>query len=206
MSLVIGVVGHKPEKLGGYKPHPMHGRIIHDLTSKIKELKPDYVVTGMDQGVGQWAAQVCQTLKIPFVAAIPHMGFEDRWPEFARVKYRNLLQQAFSTFVISPTPYQPGVYSARNKWVVDSSQAIVAVFDGSEGNTSNCVAQAEVRGLPIHRIFPGQYQEAVSEAGAVRRALISGAVARPPVRQTVLAKKPTAEHEEKIFNRSVEID
>lgn len=207
MSLVVGVTGHKPDKLGGYKPSPVHARVINDLTNKIRELKPDYVVTGMDLGVGQWTAEICRTLGIPFVAALPYFNMEQRWPELQKVKFNNLLAAAYQRYYITQDEYKPGAVSKRNKWIVDSCQVLVAVFDGSEGNTSNCVSQAEIRGMPIHRIFPGQYDEMFQQMAADRRALVSGSgVGRIPGLPPVPSAAPKKdEQEDKIFNRSIEI-
>ena len=148
---VITITGHRPPKLGGYmnagKPNPVaegvKKQILTDLEAKLKELKPKLIYTGMGLGVPQWAAQLCIDMNIPFVAAIPHLGHEGKWPQESINIYNALLQKASEKIIVTQKTFFPGAMHIRNKWMVDRSGRVLAVFDGTPGDTSNCVSYAK---------------------------------------------------------------
>jgi uncharacterized phage-like protein YoqJ len=42
----------------------------------------------------------------------------------------------------------------RNEWMVDSSDGVVALWNGTAGGTANCVRYAEKVGRPIDNLWP----------------------------------------------------
>lgn len=149
--MIVAVTGHRPDKLGGwYQPNPVYNFVVQGLHAAFTELKPSYVITGMALGVDQWAAEVCLNMGIPYVAAIPFEGQDSIWPPHARAKYAYLMKSANAAYVISPGPFEPKKMQLRNEWMVRECQTLVAVWDGSNGGTSNCVGFAQSIGRPIH--------------------------------------------------------
>jgi hypothetical protein len=105
----------------------------------------------MALGVDQWVAKLCIDNDIPFTAAIPFDGFESRWPERSQLEYRRLLEKADIIHVVSPgVLYSPGLLQTRNRWMIDNSHGLLAVFNGLSGGTANCINYARTVGRWIH--------------------------------------------------------
>lgn len=111
-------------------------------------------ISGMALGVDQWFAETCIVLGIPFTAAVPCDDQERLWPEESQRHYRELLAKAHHVRVVSPGPYAAWKMQARNEYMVNECDVLLAVWDGSSGGTANCVRYAEKVGKPVWRIDP----------------------------------------------------
>jgi len=140
--MIIAFTGHRPNKLGGYG----ETLLITSLRAVIKNIfltyKPDYIITGMALGVDTIAAEICLECKIPYIAAIPFVGQESRWPAQSQNHYRDLLKEASSVIVVSDGGYSAEKMQIRNKFMVDHADMLVAVWDGTSGGTANCINYA----------------------------------------------------------------
>ncbi len=151
MGEVVAFAGHRPDKLGGWNPtHPVVDRVKLAIRGSLVELKPLMVISGMALGVDQWAARESVTAGIPFTAALPCDDMDAAWPARSRAEFRELLALAAHVHVVSLGPYKPWKMQRRNEWMVDNSQRLVTVHDGSAGGTYNCIRYAESVGRPIH--------------------------------------------------------
>lgn len=108
----------------------------------------------MALGVDQWAAEICTDLGIPWTAAVPFEGQERKWPSASQQKYRALISKASSIHIVCDPGYAPWKMQARNEWMVDRCGLLIAVWDGTDGGTANCVRYAESVGRRIERINP----------------------------------------------------
>ena len=142
--MILGVTGHRPEKLGGHDNIVVHGQIRLWFQATIKELGPTGCISGMALGADQLFAEACILEGVPFVAAVPAIWQSDRWPREARVKYISLLEKARDVVVVSPpdVPFHTAM-QLRNEFVVDGSDAMCAVWDGSPGGTANTMKYLE---------------------------------------------------------------
>lgn len=136
---IVAFTGHRPQKLGG----DIQFWVRYHLKQELKKLNPEGCISGMALGVDQWAAEICNNLGIPWVAAIPFAGQESRWPEASQQAYRKLLATAFGTCIVSPGGYSPQKMQIRNEWMVDRADVVLAVFNGSPGGTYNCLQYAD---------------------------------------------------------------
>lgn len=182
--MILAVTGHRPDKLGGYSPSPLQDHVRAGLKDVLENVGyhtcdcgksywgrmsdlclcgemragtvsyATEVISGMALGVDQWFAEICIGLGIPFTAAVPCDGHESRWPAESQAHYRALLQKAHYVRVVSPGPYAPWKMQRRNEWMVDNSEMLVAVWDGSAGGTANCVRYARQVGREIWRVDP----------------------------------------------------
>src|SRR5688572_9535024 len=153
--MIIAVTGHRPNKLGGYRvPNPHYNSIMTGLDRVLLELQPTRVIVGMALGVDQWMAELCIFNGIPFIAAIPFLGFEEggHWYESNIRKYRSLLAAAEQVVAVSDPPYEPYKMQRRNEWMVDHCDLLLAVFDGTPGGTANCVNYAQQVRRAVRRI------------------------------------------------------
>lgn len=153
--MIIAFTGHRPDKLGGYKlPNPTYRYVCQQLESKLKELKPEKVISGMALGVDQWAAYISHKLSIPFIAAVPFEGQEGAWPTQSQKTYHQLIKLASERVVVSPGGYSAHKMQIRNQWMVDHCDILLAVWDGSAGGTGNCVNYAKSQNKQIVVIDP----------------------------------------------------
>lgn len=139
---LIAFTGHRPDKLGGYSWSPIQELVCRAIRWKLTKLKPRGIISGMALGVDQWAAQIAVELGIPFAAYVPFEGQESVWPPESQAAYRFLLSKAERTCICSLGGYSAKKMQWRNIAMVDDSDLLFAVWDGSDGGTANCVKYA----------------------------------------------------------------
>ena len=169
MTIVSGT-GHRPSKLGtdafsGYiENNPLRVWIKSQLRAHLYQLHPLYVLSGMAIGFDQDLAAVCIELRIPFIAAVPFIGQERLWRHDAQEKYRMLLAHAYEVIVVCDGGYERWKMQARNEFMVDHCNVLLACFDGSPGGTAGTVNYADRVQREVRRINPNDYRRLVSVA------------------------------------------
>lgn len=153
--MIVSFTGHRPNKIGGFKlPNPTYIKICQQIESTLKELKPEKVISGMALGVDQWAAYISYKLKIPFIAAVPFINQESKWPTSSQETYNKLIKLASEVTIVSDGEYSANKMQIRNEWMVDRSDQLIAIWDGSAGGTGNCVNYAKSKNKSIIYISP----------------------------------------------------
>ncbi len=151
--MIVAFTGHRPDKLGGWDPlHPVVESVKKSIRDFLAANWPTHVISGMAQGVDQWAAQIAVDFGIPFIAALPCDNPETPWPLPSQQRYRELVAKARQIVVVSPGPYKPWKMDRRNEWMVDNCDRLAAVHDGSKGGTYNCIAYAEQVARDVDRL------------------------------------------------------
>ncbi len=163
----IVITGHRPQSLGGFKAYTLHSRIKKVMKDYIVENKPEVVITGMALGVDQWAAQICEKAKIPFIAAVPFKQQSVRWPQNSVSEYNRLLKKAENIIYVDReigyVKGQPDIYKKdklfnRNKWMVDQMEqydvllAVLRPNGWQKSGTAHCVNDARNKGIKIQVI------------------------------------------------------
>lgn len=153
--MIYGATGHRMPELGGYGIDPLK-KIRRFASSVLVELRGvKKVITGMAQGWDMAVAHACHELDIPFVAAVPFEEQHRMWPRNVRKAYEYLLKKANEVVVVSPGEYAPWKMHARNKWIVDHSEYILALWNGkSHGGTFSCLQYAKRKNLDILNLWP----------------------------------------------------
>lgn len=140
--MIIAATGHRPDKVGGYGPAADQRR--RDLAYNwFAANRPARVISGMALGWDTAVAEAAYNLGIPFVAAVPFEGQESRWPDLSQRTFRALLAVAAEVVIVSPGGYSVGAMHARNHWMVDHADKVLALWDGSDGGTAGCVRYAD---------------------------------------------------------------
>jgi uncharacterized phage-like protein YoqJ len=153
--MIVAFTGHRPDKLGGYKlPNPTYIKVCQQIDKILKELKPEKVISGMALGVDQWAAMIAYKLGIPFLAAIPFEGQENKWPPESQKTFNLLRRLASEEVIVSPGVYATSKLQTRNEWMVDNCDKLIAVWDETPGGTANCINYAKSIGREIIFIDP----------------------------------------------------
>lgn len=122
-------------------------------------------ISGVALGIDQDFCGVCVELGVPFVAFIPFVGQDSRWPAASREVYRKVLDAAAGVRVVSQPPATDEAARRaaldRNAAMAEICDELIAVWDGSQGGTSHMVRTWD-RFNPSctgrqHRIDPREY-------------------------------------------------
>lgn len=136
--MIVAGTGHRPNKLGGYNNESFL-KLVSIAEEWLHEAKPTKVISGMAQGWDQALAQAAINCSIPFIAAVPFEGQESRWTEKGQKYFNKLLQKAESIKYVSEKGYSPYKMQLRNEWMVDNCDLVLAMWDGTDGGTGNCI-------------------------------------------------------------------
>lgn len=139
--MIVTGTGHRPNKLGGYSAKAFK-KLVNLASEILVELKPNMVISGMALGWDQALATAAILNNIPFTAAIPFQGQQNAWPDKSRVIFSKLLEKASKQVVICKGNYAAWKMQKRNEWMVDNSDIVIALWDGSSGGTANCISYA----------------------------------------------------------------
>jgi uncharacterized phage-like protein YoqJ len=159
--VILAGTGHR--NIGGsYGANPLSRAVVRRMGEELDSLQPSRVISGMALGVDQWLAELAIERAIPLTAALPFSGQEWRWPRESQERYRRLLGRASAVHIVHQLTdfernHKPAVAKAmygRNSWMVNNCDVLLAVWDGSDGGTANCVRYAQRVGREIVRIDP----------------------------------------------------
>lgn len=156
--MIIGISGHRPEKLGSYKtPNPIYNFVMAETAKVFAKYKPNRILIGMCIGYDQYVAELAIKLKIPFTAAVPFLGQELLWPKDTQKYYQHLLAHADRLEIINPGAFASWKMHARNQWIVNNSDMLLAAYDNStSGGTYHCVSYALEQNKTIKIINPSE--------------------------------------------------
>lgn len=151
---VIAVTGHRPDKLGGYVASAKMKlqRFAAKIVAAEAQKGPVKFVTGMALGWDQAIAFACVQAGVPWLAAIPFVGQETRWPLPSRQEYERLLWHSTERQIVCAGDYAAWKLQKRNEWMVNQVSpdgGLIALWNGTPGGTANCVAYAMGRGVRI---------------------------------------------------------
>jgi uncharacterized phage-like protein YoqJ len=134
------ITGHRPGRLTGHEWY-----VRNWIEDTLKEIRPEEFFTGMAQGVDQIAAECAKYNKIPYTCIYPS------WRKTFHDKEINLMESARNVIFLYPQ-YNDGKdpYGFRDKWMVDHSDVLIAVWDGvEEGGTYETIEYAKEKGIKI---------------------------------------------------------
>jgi len=164
--MIICGTGHRPNKLGGYGQDVCDDLI--ELARKGIELintqsillpsgnmsdSIDAIISGMALGWDQALATAAIQMDIKLIAAIPFIGQEKLWPAESQDIYNSILEKADQVTVICEGSYNPSKMQVRNEWMVNKSELVLALWDGTAGGTYNCVKYARERGITVRNLW-----------------------------------------------------
>ena len=143
--------GHRPEKLQSDE-ETVRRAIRRSIDIAIKDGFVTFI-SGMARGVDIWAAELVLERRVfdvslHLICALPYLGFEQTWSKDWQVRYRTILRQADLVKAINPS-FSRVVFQRRNEWMVDHSNRLIAVYNGSSGGTRNTIAYAKREKLEI---------------------------------------------------------
>lgn len=161
--MIVAGTGHRPNKLGGYGQE-VEERLIHVAVDYLEEIwfndESFLVISGGALGWDQALAKAAYRLNIPFQMYLPFKDFDVKWPKVSRDSLDFLCRAAEEVKYISEPGYNPYKMQLRNEAMVNAAHFVIALWNGTNGGTANCVRYAEKVGKPIVNLWD-KYEEAV---------------------------------------------
>ena len=150
--------GHRPEKLDQSEEQVREA--LRKGIDKALAWKYTTFITGMAPGVDIWAAEEILRLRADhpelwFICAVPYDGFAQKWDESWKEKYDSILAAADEVHYISPKSTRAAPI-IRDKWMVDHSSLVIAVYNGTKGGTQITVEYAEKKKTRVLNVL-GQH-------------------------------------------------
>ena len=155
---VASITGHRPDKIKNWQ------YVEAQLKHAYHDLRITHVIQGMADGVDQAGAKFAYQMHIPYTAARPWATHMAGSPD----EYRRVLNHAHHIHIVDPVDHYTGpwLFHNRNKWMVDNSAVLIAVWDGvsKSGGTWSCMQYAKQVGRPTWLINLKEYKVGWSEA------------------------------------------
>lgn len=153
--------GHRPQKF----PFAYGGRgreysaYLQELKNKIEAAVTERGVTrfisGMALGVDLDFAEIVLEFRktkypqITLECAIPCPNQTEKWQVGEKLRYEKIKEQADCVTVVSEY-YTPECMLKRNRYMLDKSNLVIAVFNGIEkGGTWYTIRYARAKGVPV---------------------------------------------------------
>ncbi len=153
--MIIAATGHRPNKIGGYdRNNPIRQGIRLWMDKQLIALDATKAISGMALGVDTDFFDVAIRFDIDVIAAVPFKGQESKWPPRSQAEYAIRLAFATEVVYVCDEGYAAWKLQKRNEWMVDNCDILLAVWDGSDGGTANCVKYAQSVGKVIVRYDP----------------------------------------------------
>ncbi|MBR1970730.1 MAG: DUF1273 family protein [Clostridia bacterium] len=153
--------GHRPQSLlekseGSEYIIKLKNQISLQIEKAIEDGFYDFY-TGMAQGTDTFAAE--EVLKkqqndnrVKLHAAIPCEMQANSWNEKEKERYKRILEKCESVIYVSRNYYR-GCMQQRNKFMVDNSERVIAVWNGENaGGTAFTIKYASRQGKEIYLI------------------------------------------------------
>ncbi len=139
--------GHRPNKLPTGESLVRLEKMLYSIIEElIREEDVSHFISGMAQGIDMMAAEAVLALRykyphITLESAVPCNGQHSNWSEESKEAYRNILRRADKVSLLQGE-YTRDCMMKRNKYMVNRSEFLVAVWNGTSGGTKNTVSYA----------------------------------------------------------------
>lgn len=168
--MIISITGHRPNGL----PKEYDYNLNNEAWTKLKEyievtIEECYkyatqneeltLVSGMALGVDTAFWEVAAKLRknnqnIRIEAALPFVGQEKKWTEKSQKQYKKMLSESDKVTIVSEGGFATYKMMARNRYMVNKSDIIIAVICKETGGTAQCIKYAKEHNKLIIEINP----------------------------------------------------
>ena len=136
------------------------------LNLLMKMLEKEYIengittfISGMALGFDTLAAVVVRELKrkypkIQFIAAVPFIGQEEKYPPQDKKLYKQLLNAADYTIVVSGKGFSNQAYHDRNDFLIENASKMYAYHNGKpRSGTGSTIRKALKQGVMVVNLY-----------------------------------------------------
>ena len=155
--------GHRPDKLpwGTDEGDPRCGRLKAGILRAAEEVYRQgtrHFISGMARGCDLYFAEAVLDLRerrgdVTLEAAVPRCAQAASWPPEDRLRRQRILAVCDLETLIQER-YSPGCMLRRNRYMVDHSALVIAVYDGAGGGTRQTLEYAMRQKVPFLDISP----------------------------------------------------
>lgn len=165
-SEVCSFSGYRPSKLPFRwdKKSADYRRIqelIRDEVAAFAQNGVRFFQTGMARGIdlmcGETVLELRKKYPIELICAVPCLNQYAGWSGEDRDTYHRLIREAANVIQITGENYSNGCMLKRNRYLVDTAQYLIAVFDGKKGGTMFTVNYAKQKKRTIVILNPVDY-------------------------------------------------
>ena len=143
--------------LSGHRGLPANfdKNLLYDTLDELIREGYDTFCCGMARGFDLVALECLADLKqrhhVRIEACIPYAGQRQTLPRFERVRYGNLLSWCDEVTVLSEH-YYSGCMLARNRYMVDKADVLLAYCTREDGGTAYTVRYARAKGIEVRKL------------------------------------------------------
>lgn len=143
--------GHQPEKLE-MKEEQIRPILMREIRWAVEDGYRTFI-TGMSPGVDIWAAGIIVEIKefrndIHLIAAVPYPGYGKTRDYRRNLQYKRVIERADYIKEICPVK-QDNCFLLRDRWMIDHSNRIIALYNGTPDGTRQAMEYAEKKGIEI---------------------------------------------------------
>lgn len=157
--------GHRPQSLpfGFNESDPRCGLLKEQLRvtvlEKIRRDNVTHFMSGLALGVDTFAAEIVlevirENPVITLEGVIPCLDQPVRWYRNQKLRYCGILERCTKITVLQER-YTYDCMHRRNRYMVDNSDFVIAVWNGRTGGTGKTVRYAELKNVPVTVINTG---------------------------------------------------
>ena len=177
----VCLTGHRPHKLWGYDlDQPEYDNLQNKLELIIETLLDEYKTVVCHSGLALgadtiWSIAILNKReehpnRVKFHAEIPFMGQASRWfgesvslweyqVETADYQTLYLTEEETLTWGKIPTWRVTKALDDRNKGMVEASDIVIAIYDGTKSGTGNAVYDAKELGKYLLTYHPEEFKQ-----------------------------------------------
>ena len=160
--------GHRPQKLpwgeaeSGSDFDEFYVHLERTIQNLILRHDVHHFITGMALGSDLYAAEIVLKLEergyhVTLECAIPFPEQTRGWSPEHKERYQSILSLAHRHTLIQEH-YSPDCYQRRNRYMVEQSNAVLAIWSGGPGGTAQTVRYALEQGRALFVINPRFYR------------------------------------------------
>jgi len=163
---VLCFTGHRPDKLNGYNAADNKKLLWHlqkEIIRYIEEEEVGIFINGLALGIDQWAAKIVIKLKekydhVKLISAVPCLNHNNKWPDESKEVWQYIVNNSDWVYNVTEKEYTPSCMQLRNQFMVDCSDIVLGVWNGTEGGTKNCLDYAEKKEKRVDIIDPDKFK------------------------------------------------
>lgn len=132
------------------------------VKARLIRTNPHNLIIGGHLGFDMIVGEVARDMKLPYQIALPYPTYHKKWQGEDLRRIEDLKVHASSVKSVSRGGSSKAKFERRDRWIIDRSTCVMALWDGMPGRTEEVIKIAYSRRTPVENIW----REFVSIASA----------------------------------------